>query len=256
MNIHQQRQLLDLSVSLNSMVQVREKIGAQFFDLSSFSLLAEEAGADCISLYVDESSWSSLALNVEVLARQAINTFTLEVAVADFMLERLMTSAVKHVCVVAASAADAAHYAVLDLEQNFSQIQSFVKQLQARGIYVSAFISPTPAAIAAVAELRVSRVRLDCSSYVEAADDSQRTHALAQIQTAITNCVGRGMVVGIEGKFDSAQVQALATISDISQFHLNELLVAHSLQFGWESAIRNIKASLVKSRLNRRADGG
>ncbi|MBC3860660.1 pyridoxine 5'-phosphate synthase [Undibacterium jejuense] len=256
MNIHQQRQLLDLSVSLNSLVQVREKIGAQFFDLSRLSLLAEEAGADCISLYVDESNWSSLAMIVEQLACQVINTFELEVPAADFMLKHLETSPVTHVCLVDVDASNAEQYVALDLEQNFSQVQSFVKQLQARGICVSAFILPIPAAIAAVAELRISRVRLDCSSYVEAADDSQRTHALAQIQTALANCVGRGMVVGIEGKFDSAQVQALATISDISQFHLNELVVAHSLQCGWESAIRNIKASLVKSRLNRRADGG
>ncbi|MFZ6863083.1 pyridoxine 5'-phosphate synthase [Undibacterium sp. Ji67W] len=256
MNIHQQRQLLDLSISLNSLVQIREKSGAQFFDLSRFSLFAQEAGADCISLYVNESGWPSLASDVNQLSHQAINTFELELVVGDFIIENLMTSAVKHVCLVAANATDTSQYSVLDLENNFSQIDLFVKQLLARGIQVSAFISPIPEAIAAAAELSISRVRLDCSSYVDALSVRQQEHAFGQIQAAATSGVGQGMVVGVEGKCDSVQVQALATISDISHFHLNELVVAQSLQCGWESAIRNIKASLVKSRLNRRANGG
>ena len=34
MNIHQQRQLLQLSVSLNSLINVRQRMGSDFVDLS------------------------------------------------------------------------------------------------------------------------------------------------------------------------------------------------------------------------------
>ncbi len=255
MNIHQQNQLVELSVSLNSLARVREKIGMYFVDLLHFSMLAEEAGADRVSLYVDQLTWPMLAPDVDKLARRAINVFELEVLPGEIMLEYIMTSAVKHVCIVAAGSVGLEQYGAASSMQDFSQIENFTREIQASGIQVSALIAPIPELITTIAASEIDRVRIDCSSYVNASDEIKRKQAFAQIHAAITTCVGRGMTVAIEGKFDSAQVQALANISDISQIHVDELVFAHSLLHGWEKTIRDIKASLVKSRLAG-SDGG
>ena len=251
MNIHQQYQLVELSVSLNSLARVREKIGMHFVDLLHFSMLAEEAGADRVSLYVDQLGWPMLASDVNQLARRTINVFELEVVPGEIMLKNIMSSAVKHVCIVAGSPEVPERYGSAFSGQDFSQIKNFAREIQASGIQVSALIAPIPEVIAAIAASGIDRVRIDCSSFVGAPEEQ----AFARIQAAITACVGRGMTVAVEGKFDSTQVQALANISDISDIHVDELVFAHSLLHGWENTIRDIKALLVKSRLAG-ADGG
>ena len=255
MNIHQQYQLVELSVSLNSLARVREKIGIHFVDLLHFSMLAEEAGADRVSLYVDQLSWPMLASDVNQLARRTINVFELEVVPGEIMLKNIMSSAVKHVCIVAGSPEAPERYGSAFSGQDFSEIENFARAIQASGIQVSALIAPIPEVIAAIAASGIDRVRIDCSSFVGAPEERQREQAFARIQAAITACVGRGMTVAVEGKFDSTQVQALANISDISDIHVDELVFAHSLLHGWENTIRDIKALLVKSRLAG-ADGG
>ena len=255
MNIHQQYQLVELSVSLNSLARVREKIGMHFVDLLHFSMLAEEAGADRVSLYVDQLGWPMLASDVNQLARRTINVFELEVVPGEIMLKNIMSSAVKHVCIVAGSPEVPERYGSAFSGQDFSQIKNFAREIQASGIQVSALIAPIPEVIAAIAASGIDRVRIDCSSFVGAPEERQREQAFARIQAAITACVGRGMTVAVEGKFDSTQVQALANISDISDIHVDELVFAHSLLHGWENTIRDIKALLVKSRLAG-ADGG
>ncbi|MFZ6848467.1 pyridoxine 5'-phosphate synthase [Undibacterium sp. RuRC25W] len=251
MNIHQQRQQVTLSVSLNAVREMREKLGNDLIDLRKLALFAEEAGADQISLSVQGATWSSIEADVQFLSRNSIGSFELEVAPADVMLDQVATLSVRQICLVSSSPMKGA-VDVVDLVAQCLGADAAVKKLHACGKQVAAYVLPDVAQIAAAAQLGISAVRLNCSSLCEAKDDAQRARQLTQIASVATECVRRGLSVSVGGSLRLQDIALIAHLEDVVQVRVDDAVMAQALLCGWEVAVRATKALLVKSRLSAR----
>ena len=253
MNIHQQRQLLQLSVSLNSLINVRQRMGSDFVDLSWLARAAEEAGADQISLYLPGGKWVLPKADVNQLSMQIINSFELEITPSGLLLDQLQATSIRNICLVSDSASESAQFGVVDLVADTVHLEKLVRELRSHGKRVSAYILPAAKQIVAAATLELSQIRLDCSSYACAQSDVQRQLELVKIQLAVTDCIRYGISVTIAGLLHWCDVEMLAAIQDVSQFHLDEAIFSKALMCGWEGAVSGMKALLIKSRLSHRS---
>ena len=250
MNIHQQSQLLQLSVSLNALQNARENIGSSFIDLSRLALYAEESGADQIGLYVSEQKWPDMEADVRQLSQQVINSFELEVLPTRFMLDQLAKVPVKNVCLVSAFEPFRTQIGAIDLLADLDHVQAAIKELHAQAKQVSIYILPVPEQIIAAANVGLSRLRLDCSSLAHATDGSERERELVKIRLAVTECVRYGISVTLGGALALPEITLLAGMPDITQVHVDGAVFAQSLLIGWEKAVREMTALLIKSRLS------
>ena len=248
MNIHQQRQHITLSVSLNSVVAMREKFGSDLIDLSKLALFAEEAGADEVTCYVQDSTWSRMSADVHHLAQMTIGTFVVEVTPTDPVLSHLLALPKAQICLVSCSTSHAIHGAV-DLVGQLSDIQLAIQPVLANGRQVSAVILPEVVQVQAAAQLAFAGVRLDCSRLSELANEADQRQYLASLSVVVDECVRHSLRVSVGGRLRMQDIAAVSRLTEVCCINVDEVMAAQTVLSGWAGAVQEIKAFIVKSRL-------
>jgi pyridoxine 5-phosphate synthase len=137
----------------------------------------------------------------------------------------------------------------LDVVKYFSQVQAAVKQLQAQGIRVSLFIDADTDQIQAAAETGAPVIELHTGRYADASTEAEQAAQLERIKIGVIAGVKRGLKVNAGHGLHYSNVQAIAAIPDIAELNIGHAIVAHAVFAGWQNAVREMKAIMVKSRL-------
>ena len=61
--------------------------------------------------------------------------------------------------------------------------------------------------------------------------------------------ITHGLKVNAGHGLHYTNVQAIAAIPDITELNIGHAIVAHAIFVGWENAVREMKAAMVKARL-------
>ncbi|MEB0001228.1 pyridoxine 5'-phosphate synthase, partial [Cryobacterium sp. RTS3] len=74
---------------------------------------------------------------------------------------------------------------------------------------------------------------------------------LERVQRAVQEGVIRGLKVNAGHGLHYTNAQAIAAIPDIAELNIGHAIVAHAVFVGWKAAVSEMKALMVKARLNR-----
>jgi pyridoxine 5-phosphate synthase len=241
-------QVIDLGVNIDHVATLRNARGTVYPDPLRAALLAEQAGADVITLHLREDRRHIKDADVVAIRPQLMTRMNLEAAVTQEMIDFACRIAPQDVCLVPERREEVTTEGGLDVIRYFNEVQAAVKQLQGEGIRVSLFIDADPAQIKAAAEAGAPVIELHTGRYAEAAG-AEVALELERVRAGARCGVEHGLKVNAGHGLHYTNVQAIAALADIGELNIGHAIVAHSVFAGWENAVREMKAIMVAARL-------
>ena len=238
---------LDLGVNIDHVATLRNARGTRYPDPLRAALLAEQAGADVITLHLREDRRHIKDADVIALRPQLMTRMNLEAAVTQEMIDFACRIAPHDVCLVPERREEVTTEGGLDVIRYFDQVQAAVKQLQGEGIRVSLFIDADAAQIGAAADAGATVIELHTGRYADTEGAAQAAE-LARIEAGVRAGVERGLKVNAGHGLHYTNVQAVAAIRDLGELNIGHAIVAHSIFAGWENAVREMKAIMLAAR--------
>ena len=163
-------QVIELGVNIDHVATVRNARGTVYPDPLKAALLAEDAGADVITLHLREDRRHIKDADVRAIRPRLATRMNLECAVTAEMLDIACSIRPQDVCLVPEKREEVTTEGGLDVRRYFSEVQAAIRQLQAEGIRVSLFIDAEEDQIRAAAELGAPVIELHTGRYAEASE--------------------------------------------------------------------------------------
>lgn len=240
---------IELGINIDHVATLRNARGTVYPDPLQAALLAEEAGADAITLHLREDRRHIKDADVERIRPQLRTRMNLESAVTNEMIDFACRIKPQDVCLVPERREEVTTEGGLDVVRYFAQVSAAVRQLQAQDIRVSLFIDPDAEQIAAAEETGARVIELHTGRYAEAHAQTVQQAELERIREAVIEGMRHGLKVNAGHGLHYTNVQAIAAIPDIAELNIGHAIVAHAVFAGWQNAVREMKAIMVASRL-------
>lgn len=247
--LHPNTPVIDLGVNIDHVATLRNARGTVYPDPVQAALLAEEAGADCITLHLREDRRHIKDADVEAIRPQLRTRMNLESAVTAEMVDFACRIKPQDVCLVPERRNEVTTEGGLDVVKYFSDVQAAVKQLQAEGIRVSLFIDADSAQIRAASETGAPVIEIHTGRYADARSESELQQELERVQAGVLEGVKHGLKVNAGHGLHYTNVQAIAAIPEIAELNIGHAIVAQAVFDGWKNAVKEMKAIMIAARL-------
>lgn len=243
-----QSQVIDLGVNIDHVATVRNARGTVYPDPLQAAILAEQAGADVITLHLREDRRHIRDADVEAIRPRLTTRMNLESAITEEMLEIACRIRPQDVCLVPERRNEVTTEGGLDVIRYFDEVRAAIGRLEKHDIRVSLFIDADDEQIRASAEAGAPVIELHTGRYADTEGDEQKKE-YDRIRRAVRTGVTQGLKVNAGHGLHYTNVQAIAAIPDIAELNIGHAIVAHALFVGWENAVREMKAIMVRARL-------
>jgi pyridoxine 5-phosphate synthase len=240
--------VIDLGVNIDHVATLRNARGTIYPDPLQAALLAEQAGADVITLHLREDRRHIKDADVEQIRPRLTTRMNLESAITEEMLEIACRIQPQDVCLVPERRNEVTTEGGLDVIRFFDDVKRACDRLAKAGIRVSLFIDADPEQIRASAEAGAPVIELHTGRYADTEGDEQQQE-LQRIRTGVATGVRHGLKVNAGHGLHYTNTQAIADIPDIAELNIGHAIVAHAVFVGWENAVREMKAIMTQSRL-------
>ncbi|MDR0933605.1 MAG: pyridoxine 5'-phosphate synthase [Burkholderiaceae bacterium] len=243
-----QHPAIELGVNIDHVATLRNARGTAYPDPVRAALLAEQAGADCVTLHLREDRRHIRDADVRDIRPLLKTRMNLESAITQEMLDFACGIKPQDVCLVPERREELTTEGGLDVVRYFDAVQKAVRQLQGEGIRVSLFVDPDAVQIQAAKETGAPVIELHTGAYAEAQGDAAMRRELTRIYSGVRTGVHAGLKVNAGHGLHYNNVQAIAAIAGIAELNIGHAIVSHALFTGWENAVREMKAIMTASR--------
>ncbi len=238
---------LELGINIDHVATLRNARGTIYPDPLKAARLAEEAGADLITLHLREDRRHIKDADLLALRPLIKTRMNLECAVTPEMLNIACQVKPHDVCLVPEKREEVTTEGGLDVIGHFAAVKAATTQLQNAGIRVSLFIDPEEKQIQAAKDVGATVVELHTGRYADLDGDAQ-LQELERIRKAAQFGVNIGLRVNAGHGLHEGNVLPIAAIAELSELNIGHAIVAEALFKGWQKAIVDMKALMVKGR--------
>jgi pyridoxine 5-phosphate synthase len=236
-----------LGVNVDHVATLRQARGTRYPDPVAAALLAEQAGADSITVHLREDRRHIQARDVEVLLRTVQTRVNLEMAVTETMLEFAVKHRPADCCLVPERRAELTTEGGLDVASQTERIAGASRRLAEHGIRVSLFIDPDAAQVDASAAAGAPVVELHTGAYSEAQGPAA-ARELERLRAAAARARGLGLAVHAGHGLNFHNVTPVAGIAAIVELNIGHAIVAQALFDGFVGAVAKMKALMTAAR--------
>lgn len=247
--LHPTSPVIDLGVNIDHVATLRNARGTVYPDPVQAALLAEEAGADCITLHMREDRRHIKDADVIAIRPQLRTRMNLESAITPEMLDFACRIRPQDVCLVPERRNEVTTEGGLDVVRQFKEVQMAVRQLQTEGIRVSLFIDAEEAQIRAAAETGAPVIEIHTGRYADAPTETEQSREFERVQAGVLEGVRQGLKVNAGHGLHYTNVQSIAAIPEITELNIGHAIVAQAVFIGWKNAVKEMKAIMVAARL-------
>jgi len=238
---------LELGINIDHIATLRNARGTIYPDPLKAARLAEEAGADLITLHLREDRRHIKDADLLALRPLIKTRMNLECAVTLEMLNIACQVKPDDVCLVPEKREEVTTEGGLDVIGHFASVKAATTQLKNAGIRVSLFIDPEEKQIQAAKDVGATVVELHTGRYADLDGDAQ-VQELERIKKAAQFGVNIGLRVNAGHGLHEGNVLPIAAIAELSELNIGHAIVAEALFKGWQKAIVDMKALMVQGR--------
>ena len=238
---------LELGINIDHVATLRNARGTVYPDPLKAARLAEEAGADLITLHLREDRRHIKDADLIALRPLIQARMNLECAVTPEMINIACRVQPHDVCLVPEKREEVTTEGGLDVVGHFDAVKSATTQLKAAGIRVSLFIDPEEKQIQAAKDVGATVVELHTGRYADLAGD-QQIQELERIRKAAQFGKSIGLRVNAGHGLNEGNVIPVAAIAELSELNIGHAIVAEALFKGWQNAITDMKALMDQGR--------
>jgi pyridoxine 5-phosphate synthase len=240
---------LELGINIDHVATLRNARGTVYPDPLRAAALAEEAGADLITLHLREDRRHIKDADLLALRPLIKTRMNLECAVTPEMIDIACKVKPHDVCLVPEKREEVTTEGGLDVLGHFDAVKAATKKLIDAGIRVSLFIDPEENQIQAAKNVGATVVELHTGRYADLSGAVQEKE-LERIRKAAIFGKSIGLRVNAGHGLYEGNVKPVATIAELSELNIGHAIVAEALFKGWQKAIIDMKALMAQGRKN------
>ncbi|MEQ5817835.1 pyridoxine 5'-phosphate synthase [Halomonas sp. SCS19] len=234
-----------LGVNIDHIATLRQARGTRYPDPIQAALVAEEAGADGITVHLREDRRHIQERDVRLLAEVLNTRMNLEMAVTEEMLALAEEVRPAHVCLVPEKREELTTEGGLDVVGQFDAIEAACRRLAAVGAEVSLFIDPDPDQIASARRAGAPAIELHTGAFAEADNDSDRAREYQRIVAAAEMGVELDLIVNAGHGLHYHNVEAIAAIPGLNELNIGHAIIARALFVGLKEAVAEMKRLML-----------
>lgn len=239
-----------LGVNIDHVASIRQARGTRYPEPVQAALVAEQAGADAITLHLREDRRHIQDRDVYLLRDLLHTRMNLEMAATPEMGRIAAEVRPADCCLVPERRQELTTEGGLDVIAARPQLTDFCAVLAAAGVRVSLFIDADPRQLDAAVEVGAPVVELHTGCYAEARVPEQQRQELQRIARALAHGNAIGLQVNAGHGLDYHNVSAIAALPGVRELNIGHAIVARALFAGLDLAVRDMKA-LIREAANR-----
>ncbi|NOZ38187.1 MAG: pyridoxine 5'-phosphate synthase [Gammaproteobacteria bacterium] len=237
-----------LGVNIDHIATLRQSRGTRYPEPLQAALVAEQAGADAITVHLREDRRHIQDRDVEMLAATLQTRMNLEMAVTDDMLAIACRLKPADCCLVPERRQELTTEGGLDVAGQKTRISDACSRLAEAQIRVSLFIDPDARQVEAAADCGAPVIELHTGNYADAVNPQQQAQELQRIVQAMEKGLACGLQVNAGHGLHYHNVAAIAALNDIAELNIGHAIIARSLFTGLDLAVREMKALMRAAR--------
>ena len=210
------------------------------------ALVAEQAGADGITVHLREDRRHINDRDVELLAQTLQTRMNLEMAATEEMVGIACRIQPPHCCLVPEKREELTTEGGLDVAGNKAWIAQCCQRLGQAGIEVSLFIDADKAQIAAARECGAPAIEIHTGGYADAETVDAQQQELARIREGVAFALEQGLVVNAGHGLHYHNTLPIAEIPGINELNIGHSIIARAAITGLDEAVRSMRALLDK----------
>jgi pyridoxine 5-phosphate synthase len=239
--------VIKLGVNIDHVATLRQVRGTTYPDPVRAALLAEEAGADAITLHLREDRRHIQDRDVEAIRARLRARMNLESAMTREMLQIALRVRPHDVCLVPERRMELTTEGGLDVAGQRERVADACALLGDAGIRVSLFVNADPRQLDAAKAAGAPVVEIHTGHYADA--PSERVAAeLARVREAVEHGLRLGLVVNAGHGLNYDNVRPIAAIPGVAELNIGHAVVAQAVFVGWQPAVREMKRLMLEAR--------
>lgn len=229
-----------LGVNIDHVATLRQARHGHNPSVVQAALVAEQAGADAITIHLREDRRHIQDEDVRLLAATIGTRMNLEMAVTDEMQAIAEDLRPSDVCFVPERREELTTEGGLDVRASADRIAEACRRLAEAGVRVSLFVDPDPAQLEQAVEVGAPVVELHTGAFAEARG-AAAAGELARLRQAVE--IGRrlGLAVNAGHGLDYHNIRAAAAIEGIEEFNIGHAIVSRAVFTGLDAAVREMR---------------
>lgn len=237
-----------LGINIDHIATVRNARGTHYPDPVQAAFIAEQAGADGITVHLREDRRHINDRDVRILRETIQTRMNLEMAVTDEMLAIALEVKPYFCCLVPEKRQEVTTEGGLDVAGQREKITAAVARLSQAGILVSLFIDADPQQIDAVAATGAPFIEIHTGAYAEAQGEQAVQAELERIAHAATYAASKGLKVNAGHGLTYHNVQPIAALPEMHELNIGHAIIGRAVFSGLPAAVAEMKLLMREAR--------
>lgn len=237
-----------LGVNIDHIATLRNARGTQYPDPVQAAFIAEQAGADGITVHLREDRRHITDRDVRLL-RQTIQTrMNLEMAVTDEMIDIACELKPHFCCLVPEKRQEVTTEGGLDVAGQLDKMTVAVERLIQAGILVSLFIDPDQRQIEAAVSVGAPYIEIHTGAYADAECELKRQAEFERIAQAARFANERGLKVNAGHGLTYHNVLPIAALPEMHELNIGHSIIGRAVMSGLPEAVSAMKQLMLEAR--------
>ena len=241
---------IKLGVNIDHVATLRNARGGNYPDVIAAAKIAEQSGADSITVHLREDRRHINENDLENLLNNINVPLNLEIAAKHETIEIALNNKPKSVCFVPENRQEITTEGGLDIKKNFNYLKEIIDPILKTDIEISVFVDPSEEQLQATKELGVKTIELHTGAYANAFEnklniefelDKLRSSAFLTKKLLLNCHAGHGL------NFDN--VVSIAKISNILELNIGHFIIADSIFNGLKKSIQKMRTIINEASL-------
>ncbi len=237
-----------LGVNIDHVATLRQARGTRYPDPIYAALMAEQAGADSITLHLREDRRHIQDNDLNAMKDVLQTRMNLEMAATDEMISIAVEARPADCCLVPERREELTTEGGLDVVAQQARVADACKSLTESGSRVSLFVDPDRDQMDAAVEVGAPVVELHTGAFADASDDASRAKELSRIVDAAEYASSIGLTVHAGHGLHYHNVQAIAAIPQIVELNIGHAIIARAVFDGLGTAVTEMKHLMMEAR--------
>jgi pyridoxine 5-phosphate synthase len=239
---------IELGVNIDHVATIRQARGTPYPDPVEAAQIAEDAGAEGITIHLREDRRHIQDRDLEILSRTVRGRLNLEMAASEEMLGIAEHWRPSHCCLVPERRAELTTEGGLNVLAQQAQLTDVRVRLAEAGVTLSLFINPDARQIDAAMAIGAPAIELHTGQYADALTPHDTERELKRIVEASEYAHSLGLRVNAGHGLHYGNVQAISRISPIVELNIGHAIVARALFVGLGNAVKEMKTLMTDAR--------
>ena len=234
--------MIRLGVNIDHVATIRQARGVSYPDPVAAAALVEMAGADGIVVHLREDRRHIQDRDLAILRKTVKSKLNLEMAANDEIIAIALDTGPDMVTIVPERRQEVTTEGGLDVETHFEKLRDMTKRMHDRGIFVSMFIDPDPAAIELSKKIGSDAIELHTGRYCDAVTPQEREKEYERIRRGVEEGLKQGLAVNAGHGLNYFNVKPIAALAGIEELNIGHSIIARAVFVGLDRAVRDMNA--------------